>query len=325
MFNIGDKVKFLNESGGGVITQLVDKDTVMVLSDIDDFEIPVFIGELINVSKKETVSESKNEKSPILKELNHDKLENLPLESSILLVVEKEDFSVYLSNAMPQSFVFGFYEQYKSNVVGVLSSIIEPQSIKKLTAYNFKSVDEIVSWRLQGFYFSKEQDELSLPVSYELKCHPSKIFKENSGVFIAPLQKKAIVYPISNNKNIDSYEKSFDGMPKDKEKIFSSGRKKKQSSIDSNILEVDLHINELLETTRGMSSKEMLEYQLDIFNKTMEDNKKNKGRKIIFIHGIGNGVLKQRLRHLLKKYPRYIVQDASFQQYGWGATMVIIK
>ena len=48
--------------------------------------------------------------------------------------------------------------------------------------------------------------------------------------------------------------------------------------------------------------------------------------KIVFIHGVGQGVLKQEVLKLLKtKYAKYYTQDASFREYGYGATMVILR
>ena len=92
------------------------------------------------------------------------------------------------------------------------------------------------------------------------------------------------------------------------------------------VVEIDLHCHELLETTAGMNNKDILEYQLEIFRKTMEEYKLRKGQKIIFIHGKGDGILRQRiLWELQTKYKRHHHQDASFKQYGYGATMVTIK
>ena len=65
---------------------------------------------------------------------------------------------------------------------------------------------------------------------------------------------------------------------------------------------------------------------MDIFKKTMAENKKNKGQKIIFIHGKGEGVLRQALIHELNyRYKSCTYQDASFQEYGYGATQVTIR
>ena len=89
------------------------------------------------------------------------------------------------------------------------------------------------------------------------------------------------------------------------------------------LIEVDLHINELVDTTAGMENKDMLQMQLDTVRKTMKANEKRKGQKIVFIHGKGDGVLRKGVRDLLKKeWPKADLQDASFQEYGFGATLV---
>ena len=64
----------------------------------------------------------------------------------------------------------------------------------------------------------------------------------------------------------------------------SKARKVKQRLQDDKIV-IDLHANELLETTNGMSAADILDYQLEVFRKTIEQYKCKKGQKIIFIHG----------------------------------------
>ena len=89
---------------------------------------------------------------------------------------------------------------------------------------------------------------------------------------------------------------------------------------------VDLHANALLDTTTGMSHADILHYQLDKFKETMEAYKSKKGQKIVFIHGKGDGILRQALIKALNyQYKRCTYQDASFQEYGYGATQVTIK
>lgn len=92
------------------------------------------------------------------------------------------------------------------------------------------------------------------------------------------------------------------------------------------IIEIDLHIGELLDDTRGMSNSEILNYQLDKFREVMEQYKNKREQRIVFIHGKGDGVLRKALLDELKrKYSNCRHQDASFQEYGFGATMVTIK
>ena len=88
---------------------------------------------------------------------------------------------------------------------------------------------------------------------------------------------------------------------------------------------VDLHASQLLETTAGMSSGDILNYQMDVFRKTMETYKSKPGTTLVFIHGKGDGVLRRAiLQELSYKYKKYPCQDASFQEYGYGATQVKI-
>ena len=92
------------------------------------------------------------------------------------------------------------------------------------------------------------------------------------------------------------------------------------------LVEVDLHIHELIDDTRGLANHEMLEIQMGRFRNELETAIANGTRKIVFIHGVGNGTLKQELRkELTTKYKKYYFQDASFKEYGYGATMVILK
>lgn len=89
---------------------------------------------------------------------------------------------------------------------------------------------------------------------------------------------------------------------------------------------VDLHIDSLLDTTAGMSTADILNYQVDTFRAVMDANLRNHGQKIIFIHGKGEGILRQALtKELNHRYKTHDACDASFQKYGYGATQVIIK
>lgn len=91
------------------------------------------------------------------------------------------------------------------------------------------------------------------------------------------------------------------------------------------LIEVDLHIGELTDSLMGMEPKDMLDLQLDTVRRHMRENRQRIGQKIVFIHGKGEGVLRKAVLDLLKKeYPKAELQDASFREYGFGATLVTI-
>jgi len=88
-------------------------------------------------------------------------------------------------------------------------------------------------------------------------------------------------------------------------------------------LEIDLHIHQLIDSEKGMSNFDMLNLQLKTVKKHLELAIKNKAQRIVFIHGVGEGVLRTELHSLLKKYPVEFY-EASYTKYGQGATEVYI-
>lgn len=100
-------------------------------------------------------------------------------------------------------------------------------------------------------------------------------------------------------------------------------RKKSLSKNKIPPLEVDLHIHQLIKSNKGMSNFEMLNLQLNTAKKQLETAINKKIQKVIFIHGVGDGVLKNELHILFKNYP-VEVKEASFQKYGQGATEIYI-
>lgn len=105
----------------------------------------------------------------------------------------------------------------------------------------------------------------------------------------------------------------------------SSTDKKKHFKSKKGVLikEIDLHIHELIDSEKGMSNYDKLSLQLKIAKVNLEEAIQKKHSKIIFIHGKGAGVLKKELRQLCSKYP-VSFHDASYTEYGFGATEVII-
>lgn len=113
---------------------------------------------------------------------------------------------------------------------------------------------------------------------------------------------------------------------KESQRVQPARTNKTKKSHNPQVVEVDLHCSEILETTAGMQAKDILEYQLKVFRDTMNEHRKNMGQRIVFIHGKGDGVLRNAIiKELKTHFKTCTYQDASFQEYGYGATMVIIR
>lgn len=87
-------------------------------------------------------------------------------------------------------------------------------------------------------------------------------------------------------------------------------------------LEIDLHINELVDRTAHLTNHQMVTIQLDHFKRLLTLAKKQKYQKLVFIHGVGEGVLRSEIRQLLSKIENCDFYDADYEKYGKGATEV---
>lgn len=88
--------------------------------------------------------------------------------------------------------------------------------------------------------------------------------------------------------------------------------------------EIDLHLEELVKYQTHLSPHEKLQLQINHFKKCIEEAKEIKIRKLVFIHGVGQGVLRTALRKMLEEQTGISYRDASFKNYGMGATEVLI-
>jgi len=101
--------------------------------------------------------------------------------------------------------------------------------------------------------------------------------------------------------------------------------KEKKNKDERAAPEFDLHIEKLVPNKRGMSNYDILTLQTETAKRHIEFAIRNRIPKIVFIHGVGEGVLKSELDFLLGRYDEIVFRDADYQKYGLGATEVCIK
>lgn len=89
-------------------------------------------------------------------------------------------------------------------------------------------------------------------------------------------------------------------------------------------MEVDLHIGKLVARSGGLSNYDMLTIQMDTAKRQLEFAMSKRIQKVVFIHGVGEGVLKAELETLFNRYENVKYYDADYQKYGLGATEVYI-
>lgn len=207
---------------------------------------------------------------------------------------------------------------------------VEPNTKLFIEEFGREVLNDMGRIGVQLTAYKKDKPFLLKPaIDVQFRIDPVKFYKlhvfEENDFFEQP----SLLFTIVDNDEVarplvvDS-KRLKEQMYKDEKIIAHEGKKKRQK--DDGTLVIDLHADELLETTAGMNAADILHYQLDVFKKTMDENKKKKGQKIVFIHGKGEGVLRHALVHELNyRYKSCTYQDASFLEYGYGATQVTIK
>lgn len=207
---------------------------------------------------------------------------------------------------------------------------VEPNTKLFIEEFGREVLNDMGRIGVQLTAYKKDKPFLLKPaIDVQFRIDPVKFYKlhvfEENEFFEQP----SLLFTIVDNDEVarplvvDS-KRLKEQMYKDEKIIAHEGKKKRQK--DDGTLVIDLHADELLVTTAGMNAADILHYQLDVFKKTMDENKKKKGQKIVFIHGKGEGVLRHALVHELNyRYKSCTYQDASFQEYGYGATQVTIK
>jgi hypothetical protein len=97
---------------------------------------------------------------------------------------------------------------------------------------------------------------------------------------------------------------------------------KKAHRGEQDIWEVDLHIEVLVDSHRDMSNAEIMRKQLSVLQLFLNKVRRNKVRKAVIIHGVGEGVLKSEIRHILANMDDINYHDGDYATYGKGATAV---
>jgi hypothetical protein len=161
-----------------------------------------------------------------------------------------------------------------------------------------------------------------------IEVHPNKIIIQSEDGFPFEFLPKELVIIREDQADLSKYSDiSNEALI---EKTTEKSHKKKQSLFKTVLkpdklppMEVDLHINQLVNSTQGMDNYDILTTQLNTAKHKLDFAIRNRIPKIVFIHGVGEGVLKSELEFLFKNY-HVDFYAASFQKYGLGATEVYI-
>lgn len=310
-FKLGEFVRFVEERREGFITRILNETTIAV-TDEDGFEIPVLASQVTRVHGQTSHEDEITQTSP------SESVDFIRKGIFLGLATDKRIASVVhfhlVNNSSYQLLATLNTEKPPNKFKGEFNGIIKPQSSVQLYSASLNELDQWPKFHVQILLYGSE-GELKKPLQFSEKFRAKDFSgpKKHSEYLDQPAW---LIQLDSDDPVIDVHalKESFYKPAAEKLEIANPGK------------EVDLHIEKLRDDHQFLNSSEIFEIQLAHFRKALDAAIVHKLHSIIFIHGSGNGTLRNEIHKIVSKHAQIkTYMDAYKEKFGYGATEVILK
>lgn len=347
----GDTVRYLNSVGGGTVVR-IEGDIAYV--DEDGFETPVLARECVVVGSAEqqkAASRQSVEASKVPSKDSAPKPTQLPVtetaggdrinmvlgfEATDLKALSRSSFEAYLVNDSNYYIFLSVAAKAtdSSEWTPWYDGVVEPniqEFLFELEAADLTDFDRV---SVQYVAFKRGKDySLKTPAAIELKVDTTRFAKLHCFRPNVYFDNPVIAFDLVSDDR--QQQAPIPGPAKIAEKMMYKAEdirpeKPRRPAMPKEQIfgpfEIDLHASALFDTLNGLEASDILNAQIERFEQAMREYSKRPGTRLIFIHGKGDGVLKQALlKELTHRFKGHDVQDAPFEKYGYGATQVTIR
>lgn len=326
-FEIGDKVTFKNEKLNGVVVDFLKGGKIKVMLD-DGFDMDVLENELIKIgenSKKidkffKKEAPAKLEETPVAIQFGKDGEVNfitMPAEENQIL---SGPVVFILENRTDFEIPFSFANKTKFDFSGIACGILKPYSQTLLGRYHRGDLKLWTALNVELLFFKSNIYNHIKPLSKdiaialpELQITHLKFKGRNAFARLQLLMDvNDTVVDFKQLKNAFNQKPAILNPEVDLFLKYASE------------IEIDLHIESLVQKFSHLSNSEILEIQINHFRMELNNAIVKKLRKVVFIHGVGDGVLKKHIQKELRDYKGIRSQPGAIGKYGLGATEVIL-
>ena len=325
MFEVGEKVRFLDEVGEATIIKFIDAKTALV-EDEWGLKYSYPINKLVSAErdyvpeKPKAVVVEKAQPKPAPKPIaNGTKAGQLP-ELALAFVSTKRDkpetgdLDLLFVNNSKYHLLVNVAAKENDEWFSLFSGEILPDSEQEVQSLRRQDVGSVGNLNVDVLFFGKTGYENRKPISCALKIKATRFVKTGNYLTYEGLENPAIAIPIENEKVVTAPS-------------FSSAKARTLKQVQRPALptleeEVDLHLESIIGSDPGdMPDHEKFLTQMRHFEQRLNYALTHKYVQIVFIHGVGTGRLKEAIRTELKEY--YLpFEDGAFHKYGVGATVV---
>ncbi len=359
-FKIGDKVRFLNTTGSGII-QSIRADGVIYVNIEDGFEIPCKSQDLVLIESEESASKMFNRKgeftsakvkprqgSDIKEDTNTaetpKKIFNgkKPEKGLYYAILTKEDsmpangdFDAYLVNYSAMEVYFRFILSYSKGDKTVKTGILEAGDAFLITEIKHQERFDWLKGKIQFMVVDRKTEKLYPAYTSNFQIKEQKLLNEanfQSNVFFDEL---ALLHKVFEFKNLLEEKPNPDTEIKKLKETLGAVKKEPRKRINTTLIdrhikengfaEVDLHIEKLRGDYKMLRDEEKIRTQMSYFTQCLDSAISKELSRVVFIHGIGESILKNKIRKILDEYENIKYNDASLLKYGGGATEVFFN
>jgi hypothetical protein len=317
--NIGDKVRFMHGQEEGIVRGFANHGMVEVEIEVG-FTIPALQKDLVVVAKEEEVHFRKDKPSSSPKEKEQIKSSTVFSERGLFVgfaSINDQVVSLNFINNTDYDILFSLSTVEKQNHYGLTSASVQPRTFTKIADWQISEFDKWPSLAFQILYHRPRYFAPKAPMLKTINFKASTFFKKKT--IIPVMEKQGFLLQIDS-----------DSKPIDLDQVKNSMFQQSESNIthSSELPEsvVDLHIEKLTNKPQTMAKEEILKLQLEIFQKKLDQAIVAGYDSITFVHGVGNGVLRDRIHKICSQMDHIrFFKDARKEKFGYGATEVRIK
>ncbi|MBS1739466.1 MAG: Smr/MutS family protein [Bacteroidetes bacterium] len=334
-FSIGDKILIKRTGEEGIVCGYIGNDMLEV--EVSGTIFPVYTDEVehpyltwfTQKKKQQTSSISRPEQFPIEPPKTIEKRQSSGISLSFMPVFFHDamedlvsELKIFLVNETPYSIHFSYDVKSKTSTLFSHQGKLHPFGHLFLHSLPYESMNDLpkFNWQLSN------ADTLSDKIeSGTLRIRPPKLFEQinqllvkNEATFsylllseFSPIEKKqAVQIPVQ--KIAPEFKKSKES--------------KKISLADLPRYEIDLHIEKLLPSHKGMNNATIMQLQLSTFQRSLDLAISYHQHKMIVIHGVGSGALREAIHNILRQTSEVeAFRNEYMGRYGFGATEIIFK
>ncbi|HRD81415.1 MAG TPA: Smr/MutS family protein [Saprospiraceae bacterium] len=336
----GTRVRLRHSAEQGVVTEILDKDLLMIRLDGEDMEIPVFAEDLENnwsektagVKAKVITSKSNSDTSTPAAFIPAESQYAILKSVGIQLAFDAESggvFNMHLLNDTDREYIFHFQliTLHKKS----------PEIHGKLPAVSAVPVGNMLLDDLN------DQPEIHIACSRittgGLEPGMEKVLKIKAKQFFS----KTLTAPILNRpvhlyKVFDRDESPAAATEQEDLKTYTrrkaapptrTGPRLRPHEVEELahfVPEIDLHIEQLLPNAKKMSNGEIVKVQLAHFERFLDKALRVGAERVYIIHGVGKGKLRDIIATRLMQMDFVKTFNNDYHpRYGFGATEVILR